>query len=139
MDIAPFRVSDHGLVASTGFSVITDKSCVQLLAERLEPGSIITPLDLNEVEQGISHKEGYGDVAEDHLASIGLGGAAGLERLSGTLIVTGPKTAKILCLEIYGRSIISDPHAEPLSALPSSVPTRFPSTQYTGHLKVVVL
>ncbi|KAG0041996.1 hypothetical protein BGZ83_001032 [Gryganskiella cystojenkinii] len=139
MDIAPFRISDEGKVATTGLSVFLEKNCVQFLVERLKPGSIITPLDLDETPQKISPKDGYDEVVDGDLAAVESGGAEGLERLAGALVVTGPKTARILCLEVYGRDAIRDPHAESLSALPSSVPTRSPSTQYTGHLKIVTL
>lgn len=73
----------------------------------------------------------------EHISVIEAGKEEGLERLMGAVIVAGENTFKITCAEIYFRDSIIDPHAEALTAIPSSVPTEEESTQYSGVLKIV--
>ncbi|KAF9115963.1 hypothetical protein BGX30_006116 [Mortierella sp. GBA39] len=139
MNIAPFLISEDNVVTSTGFTVFLERNCMPLLTSRLQPGFSITQMDLDDSCQHLSLKDGHEEMGSEHLTAVESGGAVGLERLSGALLVTGSKTAKILCLEGYGRDVTADPHAESMAALPSSVPTRSQSTQYNGRLKLVIL
>ncbi|KAF9176645.1 hypothetical protein BGZ51_000168 [Haplosporangium sp. Z 767] len=79
------------------------------------------------------------ELSDGNLEVLEAGGIAGLERLSGALLITGSKSAKIVCLEVYGRNRIEDPHAEAMTKEPSSVPTARPCTQYPGRLKLITL
>ncbi|KAF9150993.1 hypothetical protein BGX20_005539, partial [Mortierella sp. AD010] len=72
-----------------------------------------------------------------HISVIEAGKEEGLERLMGAVIVAGENKFKITCAEIYFRDSIIDPHAEDLTAIPSSVPTDEESTRYSGLLKIV--
>ena len=96
-------------------------------------------MDLDDSCQHLSLEDGYEEIGSDHLTAVESGGVVGLERLSGALVVTGSKTARILCLEVYGRDVTANPHAESIEAPPSSVSTRSQSTHYNGHLKSAML
>ena len=108
-----------------------------LLTSRLKPGCIVTQLDPDATRQHLSPKDGYEGMGGDHLMAVKSGGAAGLECLSGALIIVGSKAARTLCQEAYGRDVIAGPHAESMTALPSNIPTRSSSTQYSGRLKLM--
>ncbi|KAI8604914.1 hypothetical protein EDD21DRAFT_411651 [Dissophora ornata] len=81
----------------------------------------------------------HGELSEEHLVAIESGGLIGMERLVGATLATGVDTIKIPCVEKYSRDVLTDPHAEPMLAMPSSVPTNGASIQYRGHLKIVIL
>jgi hypothetical protein len=53
------------------------------------------------------------------------------------MLTTGGHHLKILCVEVYSRDRLEDPHAESHSTVPSSIPTDGPTTRYKGELKVV--
>ncbi|KAG0301671.1 hypothetical protein BGZ98_008144 [Dissophora globulifera] len=139
MDVTPFFISENHAIAGTGFTVFLERNYAPLLSAMLQPGFSITHLDLDSSSRHLSPKDGYEEIGSDHITAVESGGPAELERLSRALIVKWSKIAKILCLEVCGRDVAADPHAESLIAVPSSVPTGSPSTQYEGSLKVVVL
>lgn len=76
-------------------------------------------------------------VSSENLSVLEGGTEQGSERLMGAVIIAGENTLKISCVENYFRDSYIDPHAEPLDADPSSVPTDDCSTQYPSRLKIV--
>ncbi|KAG0289334.1 hypothetical protein BGZ98_003869 [Dissophora globulifera] len=78
-------------------------------------------------------------MAADHLHAIEQGGMIGLERLLGSVVITEGSWIEVYCAEVYSRNYLDDPHAEPPTTNPSTVPTLKNSTQYAGRLKVAVL
>ncbi|KAG0331982.1 hypothetical protein BG004_001431, partial [Podila humilis] len=79
------------------------------------------------------------ELCKKHLTVIESGSIPGLERLLGDLLVTDSNTLEILGVEVDNRDPLVDPHAESMSAFPSSIPTDGPGTQYPGDLKIALL
>ncbi|KAF9577766.1 hypothetical protein BGW38_006806, partial [Lunasporangiospora selenospora] len=79
----------------------------------------------------------YEGLTDEVLRDLEVGGTVGLERLVGSILVSDSVTCQVLCAEVYNRDIITDPHAEPICGVTTSVPLTKPCTQYRGKLKVV--
>ncbi|KAF8944223.1 hypothetical protein BGZ46_006288 [Entomortierella lignicola] len=76
-------------------------------------------------------------VSEEYFRAIENGGNIGLERIVGAILETGQHRLELLCVEVYHRDSLFDPHAESQKVHPTSLPTVGPATQYKGRLKIV--
>ncbi|KAF9084514.1 hypothetical protein BGX27_003788 [Mortierella sp. AM989] len=137
MNLEPFYVSD--LTNVQGFSVFVEENCGSRLSNALHDQFILSPIDISDDTHRLISEDGHMEVSVSNMEILEAGGIAGLEQLSGALLITGSKSAKIVCLEVYGRNRIEDPHAEAMTKEPSSVPTSRPCTQYPGRLKLITL
>lgn len=139
MKSSPLRISSK----QSSFCLIAPDLSVPALSAALKPGFTVQAVNFNDahlsslpdMDVGKDHDE----LTEVDIIVIEKGGAEGRERLAGAIILTGRSWLEIHCLEGYNRDIFSDPHAEPLSASPSSVPDATRGTQYCRRLKMTIL
>ncbi|KAI1314347.1 hypothetical protein EDD11_002288 [Mortierella claussenii] len=137
----PYRVTLKN--EESNFSILASESAATRLSSGLRPGCTLQKIRLSDSHLVPSlskdFSQGYDKLSEDHLRPIEMGGVVGLERLVGAILKTGESWFEIHCLEVYGRDCMQDPHAEPPTICPSSVPNTAMTTQYCGRLKVTVL
>ncbi|KAG0280492.1 hypothetical protein BGZ95_009895 [Linnemannia exigua] len=138
-----YQVSSGKGKEKTTFSVIASDRSAPHLAFALGPGYALEKVDLSHTHQAppldkdLSAYDGL--TAADHLQVIEQGGVVGLERIVGSIIVTEGSWIEVYSAEVYSRNYLDDPHSEPPTTTPSSVPSLKSSTQYTGKLKITVL
>lgn len=140
---SPFQVIPKHHEADAFGVVVPDRSA-QHLAKALKAGFCLQKLNLTDVHLAPTRSEkdptiDYDDLTDEHLDAIENGGAHGRERLVGGIIKTGHTWLQILCVESYNRDCFEDPHAEPVTQHPSSVPNTTRSTQYEGKLRISIM
>ncbi|KAF8920089.1 hypothetical protein EDD21DRAFT_74783 [Dissophora ornata] len=143
MCCSPHQVVSKHAVANNAFGVIMSDRSAQRLADALKPGFRVEKINLTDAHltpmSEIDLTMDYDELTEEHLEVIEKGGAPGRERLVGSVIKTGATWLQIFCVESYNRNCLEDPHAEPATLNPSSVPNNSRMTQYRGRLKITVL
>ncbi|KAI9242854.1 MAG: hypothetical protein BYD32DRAFT_447560 [Podila humilis] len=143
MCCSPHQIVSKHAVANNAFGVVMSDQSAQRLSEALKPGFHVEKINLTDAHltpmSEMDLTMDYDELTEEHLGAIEMGGAHGRERLVGSVIKTGATWLQILCVESYNRNCLEDPHAEPATLNPSSVPNNSRMTQYRGRLKITVL
>jgi len=127
----------------SGYGMVLPPESLAFLQTILPAECIITEIDVSQDPKRVLMDDElpftHDDLNHQHLTAMEQGGEVGMERAVGAVLETGADRFKVLCVEVYNRDSLSDPHAESLSAFPSSVLTDGPTTQYSSELKIVLL
>ncbi|GJJ74522.1 hypothetical protein EMPS_06880 [Entomortierella parvispora] len=122
------------------FGVTTPDLSESQLREVIQLGYLVQKISLSDndpaSQSSMAISENHARPSEDDIKCLEGGGIYALERLVGAMIKTDASCLLIRCIEGYCRDPRKDPHAEPLTANPSSVPTNAKTTQYPGRLKM---